>query len=203
MSGHDVSEPEELIRRARDGVEGALGSLLDHYRTYLLLLARLQISRRLQSKASGSDLAQETLLEAHRCFSDFRGGTEPELLAWLRQILCSRLSMLLRHFSTERRAVALESRLQAEVNQSSDDLCGHLAAQTDTPSREAVRREQSVLLARALYQLPLDYREVIILHHFEGLPFDAIASRMRKTSGSVQKLWIRGLGKLRHIMGDQ
>ena len=75
MGGLEDHEPEELIRRARDGVDGALGSLLDHYRTYLLLLARLQISRRLQSKASDSDLVQETLLEAHRCFSDFRGGT--------------------------------------------------------------------------------------------------------------------------------
>jgi DNA-directed RNA polymerase specialized sigma24 family protein len=53
-----------------------------------------------------------------------------------------------------------------------------------------------------LYELPLEQRETIILHHFEGLPFDQIAPRLRKTSGSVQKLWIRGLGKLRHIMGD-
>lgn len=203
MGSNDDSNPEELIRRARNGVQGALGSLLDHYRTYLLLLARLQISRRLQSKASGSDLVQETLLEAHRGFSDFRGGTEPELLGWLRQILCSRLATLVRRYCTERRAVALESQLRAELDQSADDLRGHVVAHTDTPSREAVRREQSVLLARALYQLPSDYREAIILHHFEGLPFDEIASRMRKTSGSVQKLWIRGLGKLRLIMGGQ
>ncbi len=180
MSGRDENKTAELIRRARDGVEGALGSLLNHYRTYLLLLARLQISRRLQSKASDSDLVQETLLEAHRCFSDFRGGTEPELLAWLRQILCSRLSMLVRRFSTQRRTVALESQLRAELDQSADDLQGHLAAHSDTPSREAVRHEQGVLLARALYELPSDYREAIILHHFEGLPFDQIASRMRQ-----------------------
>lgn len=203
MSSRDRSDPEELIRRARVGADGALGSLLDQYRAYLLLLARLQMRRRLQGKESDSDLVQETLLQAHRCFSDFRGSTEPELLAWLRQILCSRLAMLIRRYSTQRRAVTLESRLQAEVDQSSANLCDRLAAPTDTPSREAVRREQSVLLARALYQLPSEYREVIILHHFEGFPFDEIASRVDRTCGSVQKLWIRGLGELRHIMGAQ
>jgi RNA polymerase sigma-70 factor (ECF subfamily) len=203
MSGHEAGEPEELIRRAREGIDDALGSLLENYRAYLLLLARLQMNRRLQSKASESDLAQETLLIAHRSFSDFRGGSEPEFLAWLRQILCSRLSSLDRRFSTQRRAVALERHLQSEIDRSSSHLCGHLATYSETPSREAVRREQSVLLAKALYQLPGQCREVIILHHFERLPFDEIASRMKRTSGSVQKSWIRGLAKLRHIMGEQ
>src|SRR6266404_5133916 len=91
-------EPEELLRLARRGVGPALGQLLDRYRNYLKLLARLQIDRRLQGKADASDLVQETFLEAHRDFKQFRGTTEKELVSWLRQILVSNLANLVRHY---------------------------------------------------------------------------------------------------------
>jgi RNA polymerase sigma-70 factor (ECF subfamily) len=62
------------------------------YENYLLLLARLQIGRRLQSKVDAADLVQETFLEAHRHFTQFRGRTEEELVGWLRQILAANLA---------------------------------------------------------------------------------------------------------------
>ena len=46
----DPAEPEDLLQRARTGDNAALGVLLELYRNYLTLLARLQISRRLQAE---------------------------------------------------------------------------------------------------------------------------------------------------------
>jgi RNA polymerase sigma-70 factor (ECF subfamily) len=66
-------DPEQLIRLARKGNGQALGQLLELYRNYLTLLARLQISRRLQRKIDATDLVQETFLKAHRHFGQFRG----------------------------------------------------------------------------------------------------------------------------------
>lgn len=86
------SDPSSLIHRARRGDERALGELLALYRNYLKLLARLQISRRLQQKMDASDIVQELLLQAHKAFGDFRGRSEAELLAWLRRILASTLA---------------------------------------------------------------------------------------------------------------
>ena len=40
-------EPDQLVQRARAGNLPALGELLELYRNYLHLLARLQIDRRL------------------------------------------------------------------------------------------------------------------------------------------------------------
>jgi RNA polymerase sigma-70 factor, ECF subfamily len=37
----------------------------------------------LQAKGGGSDLVQETLLDAHKDFDRFTGRTEQEFLAWL------------------------------------------------------------------------------------------------------------------------
>src|SRR5437867_10439470 len=98
MNTSDPQDPEQFLRLAREGSSSALGQLLELYRNYLSLLARLQIGRRLQGKVDGSDLVQETFLRAHRDFGQFRGNTEEELISWLRQILSARLSDLVRHY---------------------------------------------------------------------------------------------------------
>ncbi len=98
MATNEDWQGEEALARARAGEEGALGQLLERYRPYLVLLARLQIGRRLQGKADPDDLVQETFLEAARHFGQFRGETEPDLAAWLRQVLAGCLSHLVRHY---------------------------------------------------------------------------------------------------------
>jgi RNA polymerase sigma-70 factor (ECF subfamily) len=55
-------EPEALLRAARGRDTAALGRLMEHYRRYLKLLARLGINRQLQGKLDASDLVQETFL---------------------------------------------------------------------------------------------------------------------------------------------
>lgn len=65
------SDPEQLLGLARAGDSSALGQLLQLYRGYLELLARLQIGRRLQGKADAADLVQETFLQAHVHFAQF------------------------------------------------------------------------------------------------------------------------------------
>ena len=76
-----------------------------------------------------------------------------------------------------------------------------LVAAHSTPSRRAARREQAVLLADALNQLPPDYREVLVLRHLEGLTFPEVAARMGRTVDSVEKLWVRALPRLRRVLG--
>lgn len=195
---------ETLLDQVRGGDGEALGALLERYRAYLTLLARLQIGRKLQGKVDPADLAQETFLEAARHIGAFRGGSEPEFAAWLRQILAGCLAHLMRRFfGTQARDVRLERALADELDQSSHAIDAGLIAGTSTPSQRASRREQAVLLADALDRLPPDYREVIILRHLEGLSFPEVASRMGRTLDSVEKLWVRALPKLRRTLGDE
>src|SRR5260370_30878102 len=96
MSSGAGADPGVLLGPARAGSGPALGQLLELYRSYLALLARLQIGRRLQGKVDAGDLVQDTFLEAHRHFGEFRGTVEAELVCWLRQILAGRLAHLVR-----------------------------------------------------------------------------------------------------------
>jgi RNA polymerase sigma-70 factor (ECF subfamily) len=202
-SGSSNLEPDKLVLQARAGSLGALGQLLELYRNYLHLLARLQIDRRLQGKVAPSDLVQETFLEAHRDFAQFRGNTERELMAWLRQILVTNFANLVRRYrGTRRRDLDLERDLAWELDRSSRALDGALLARENSPSQQAVRREQAVLLADALGRLPADYREAIILRHLEGLSFADAATRMGRSVESVKKLWARALGRLRTLLGE-
>lgn len=189
-----------LMAAARRDAE-ALGALLDPYRPYLALLARVQIGRRLRGKADPADLVQDTFLEAHRHFARFEGGTERTLLAWLRRILAGQLAQLVRRYcGTQTRDVNLEQSLEQELDHSSAQLDRGLVARTDSPSGVAVRREQAVWLAAALDRLPADYREVILLRQFEDLGFGEVADRMGRTVDAVQKLWVRGLDHLRRLV---
>jgi RNA polymerase sigma-70 factor (ECF subfamily) len=196
-------DPEQLLCFARTGQEQALGRLLELYRNYLRLLARLEIGRRLQGKVDDSDLVQDTFLQAHRHFAQFRGATEAELVSWLRQILADVVGKLVRRFyGTQRRDVRLERQLAAEIDQSSLALVEGLAMRQSSPSQQAARREQSVLLADALQRLPEAYREVIILVHLEGLGFPEVAHRMGRSVGSVKNLWARAVARLRRALGS-
>jgi RNA polymerase sigma-70 factor, ECF subfamily len=200
---HAAVIPELLLEQARAGDEAALGRLLELYRNYLTLFARLQIGRRLQGKVDASDLVQETFLDAHRDFARFRGTTEQELASWLRQILAANLAMLVRRYcGTQCRDLRLERELAAELDASSRVLDQGLMAASGSPSQHAASREQAVLLADALGQLPEDYREVIILRHMEGRSFPEVAQQMGRTVDSVKKLWTRALVRLRRRVGD-
>src|SRR5205085_2075055 len=155
-----TAEPVRLLLEARDGDAAKLGRLLEVYRRYLALLARVQIGQHLQGKVDASDIVQETFLEAHRNFPGFRGSSEGEFVCWLRRILAGKLAdMVRRYLGTKGRDVRLEREIDHALDRSSVMLGQGLMSPMASPSQEAVGREQAVLLADALQKLAPDYRE--------------------------------------------
>jgi RNA polymerase sigma-70 factor (ECF subfamily) len=193
-----------LIARARQEDAVARARLLEAYRNYLRLIARTGMAAALRDKADPSDLVQETLLKAHRCFGQFRGSTEPELTTWLRQILARNLCDLVRRYQmTGAREVGRECSLDAVLEHSSLVLGNLLAAPGASPSEHAQRRELSVVLADALAELPTDYREVIVLRSLEERDWDDVARNMTgrpRSTGAVRLLWSRALAQLRPLI---
>jgi RNA polymerase sigma-70 factor (ECF subfamily) len=202
MTAEIMVNMDDLIARARTDDGAALGLLLERYRPYLGILARVQMSRRLQGKLDASDVVQEAFLTAHRSFAQFRGSSEAELTGWLRKILASHLAKTIRRYwGTRARDIRLECQLAEDLDQSSRAIGQFVADPRSSPSQHAQRREQGLHLMDALAELPEAYRDVLILRHLEGLSFPEIARRMERTVDSVEKLWTRALGKLRHSLG--
>lgn len=197
-----MADTERWIQEARAGDGAVLGQLLEAYRGYLRLLARVEIGRRLQGKVDASDVVQETYLDAHRQFPNFRGESEAQLLNWLREILAGTLANVVRrYFGTQARDVRLE--LNAGLDQSSQALGQILVDPHSSPSQGAIRGEQALLVAGALARLPDDYQTVLVLRHLEGLPFAQVAERMGRSVDSVEKLWLRGLARLRQAFAEK
>ncbi len=195
-------DPEQFLKQARKGDADALGKLLEFYRPYLALLARLRLGKQLQAKFDDSDLVQEATLNAHQNFAGFQGTSEKEFTGWLRQILAHAGANLTRHYRSQRRDVRAERRLQDELDKSSELIGNVLIAPASSPSERSHRREQAVILARALEQVSADYREALILHELEGLTMQEVAQRMGRSLNSVQKLLARGLMQMRRLMKD-
>src|SRR5262245_34401865 len=139
----------------RGGDALAQGALLQRFEPWLRLLARVQLDRRFQGKFDASDLVQQTMLQACQALPQFRGQTEAELAAWLRQILAHVLSHEMRRYhGTQQRDLAREVSLEQELADSSQRLGAMLAAPISSPSQQAVRHEQELQLAEVLARLP-------------------------------------------------
>src|SRR5262249_5798425 len=171
---------------------------LERFRAYLHLLARLQLDPRLRGKLDPSDVVQQTLLEAYEKRDQFRGGSDGEWLAWLRQALAHNLADALRAFGQAKRDVARERSLEEAVAASS---C-RPAADQSSASQQAERHERAVRLAEALAALPPDNREALVLHYCEDWPLADIAGQLGRTPAAVAGLLKRGLKQLREHLRE-
>jgi RNA polymerase sigma-70 factor (ECF subfamily) len=198
-SGADICR---LIDRAQRNEPGALDQLLDSYRNYLRLLARTGLNASLKGKADPSDLVQDALLKASQRFEQFRGVNDAELAGWLRQILARCLADLVRRYGAPGRRVGREQSLDQLLDHSSQAMLV-LAADDASPSASAQRRDQGVVLSDALARLSEEYREVLVLHHLEGLGWDEVGRRMGRTPNAVRKLWTRALNQLRPLIDER
>lgn len=196
----DLSRPEieEWLEAFRRGDSQAGNRLFRHFEPWLRLLARVQYESQFRAKFDPSDIVQQTLAEAVRAFPQFRGGTGPELAAWLRRILAHVLAHEVRRYrGAQKRDLRREVSLDQELTHASQRLGELLPADGPSPTEAVVGQERQLQLARALERLPPDYREVLLCRHVEGLSHEETAVRLQRKPGAVRMLWVRALARLR------
>jgi RNA polymerase sigma-70 factor, ECF subfamily len=176
---------------------------LERFRSYLLLLARLHGGARFQSKLDASDIVQQTMLAALSGLAEFRGQSDAEMAAWLRQILARQMSNLARELGRDKRDVSRQRSLEAALDQSASRLESLLAADQSTPSQKAQRNEQVLLLADALAALPEPQREALTLHHLEHRSLEEVGRQLGRTPAAAAGLIKRGLRALRLRLQEQ
>ncbi|MBV9125325.1 MAG: sigma-70 family RNA polymerase sigma factor, partial [Planctomycetes bacterium] len=172
---NEPSEIQALLSRARQGDAQAVGQLLEHYRAVFHRRAQRQLHGPIAARVGASDVVQQTFLEAHRDFGQFRGAAEPELLVWLERILDHNLARVIRdHAGLQKRDVRRERSLNQTCGEESTPH-QELDAGNSTPSQRAMRGEEAERLAKALAALPEDQREAVRLRHLEGWALADIA----------------------------
>lgn len=194
-SRQETSSTEALLEAARAGCGESLGTLLQSFRTYLLIVSERELRADLRVKVSPSDLVQETFAEGQRVLHGFTGSSRPELQAWLRAILLNKVAAARkRYVSTQARQLARE-----EPPPDRSSINGEFGTPLDeeTPSKLAMRQEDARAVREAMARLPEHYRQVIQLRNFDVLPFAQIAAIMQQPEQNLRALWIRAMQRLK------
>lgn len=175
-------------------------SALERFRGYLSVLARASVGRELGARFDASDIVQATLLDAFVKKDQFQGQTQAEYLAWLRTIMVHNVADAIRANRRDKRDVRRELALEAAVDDSLARADRWLAADQTSPSQYVDRVEQSLALADAIQQLPVDQGQAVILHHMQGMPLKDLALLMGRSEPAVAGLLYRGLKQLRALL---
>jgi RNA polymerase sigma factor (sigma-70 family) len=133
------------------------------------------------------DLVQETYLKALRKFASFEPGTN--FRAWMFQIL--RNTFLSSCSKLERRVT---------VGMDSDEDGPEPAVDTETPETILMNRSHSQLVQRAIRDLPVHYRETLLLCEVEEMSYQEIAEVLSIPIGTVMSRLARARRAVRQSL---
>src|SRR5262245_36088652 len=196
-------DTELLLKRALEEDAGAINQLLNRHRARLRSLVRLRLDPRVSARVDPSDVIQETLLEAHRRFSEYLQNRPLPFYPWLRQLACERVGRLhQRHLRAQKRSVRREQTFDPLM---SDDslalLASQLAPRGNEPQSRVLKAELRARVREALEQLTPAHREVLVLRHLEQLSVEEISAVLGVGQSTVTMRQLRALQKLRALLG--
>lgn len=190
---------ESLLGRYLSNRED-LDQLLALYRPAIRLMAEQMIGPGLRRREDASDIAQRTVMEAYAAGGQFRGTTEMEFSAWLKQILRRNVANIAR----DHRAAKRDCRKERFFDDGGDDTLSVNWKQPpdrQTPaSQMAIKAEAALRLAMAIDELPEDQRTAVKMRHLDGCGIEEISQAMEKTAPAVAGLIRRGLQAMRANM---
>ena len=140
-------------------------------------------------QSEAEDLVQETFAKALRGFSSFAPGTD--FRAWMFRILRNT-------FLTSR--TGLQSKLTVPLDPEEETAAG---VSWETPETLAVASATREALQRALGELPLAYREVVLLCDVEEMKYAEIAEVLSIPIGTVMSRLARGRKLLRELLAGE
>ena len=131
-----------------------------------------------RSDNDAADILQEAFMRAFQYFDGYRGG---DVRSWL-------LSIVRNTANTWRRSNPPAVGIMADAAEplpSSDGRWALDGCAPQDPMQEAVSAEEAAVLRRAIADLPVDQREVLILREFEDLSYQEIAGIVGAPIGTV------------------
>lgn len=181
----------ELLSKSKQGCEHSLGELLTEYRPFLLQVANQRLPASVQSKLGGSDIVQQSFLNASHAFNQFHGETVEELTAWLVRIVVNHALSARRHFNTDKRQTSKEVRISRDRANHSSGFDADVPTDESSPSRRVMSEERKLMIDRALSSLSEEHRFVLELRIQDDLTFAEIGQILQRSPDATRKLWAR------------
>ncbi|MEY2486645.1 MAG: hypothetical protein QOG67_2202 [Verrucomicrobiota bacterium] len=142
----------------------------------------------LRNNQDAEDVVQESYLRALKSFGGFHGSNGR---AWLLTIVRNTSYTLMK----KNRAVDLTTTFDEEKHASDHESVSPAALLERTEDAESVRQ--------AMDQLPVEFREILVLRHMEGLSYKEIADIAQIPPGTVMSRLARARAKLKECLATQ
>ena len=142
----------------------------------------------LRNEEDAKDVVQEAYLRAFKSFGGFHGSNGR---AWLLTIVRNTSYTLLK----KNRAVDLTTTFDEEIHALGDESA--------SPAIIVEHAEDAELVAKAMDELPAEFREILVLRHQEGLSYKEIADIAQIPPGTVMSRLARARAKLREYLAAQ
>jgi RNA polymerase sigma-70 factor (ECF subfamily) len=176
----------DLASRLRQGDTGALEELYDLYFDRIYSVIFNQVGR---DHSNAEDVTQETWLAAVKSVKRFKGQSEP--YTWL----CSIAWHKIRDF--QRRHYRQMVKQQSPADQPDVATLRQMLDTQPLPQELLEREGTQELVHRALFALPGQYQQVLILKYVEDMPMKEIGYVLGKSTKSVDGLLRRARVALR------
>ena len=141
-------------------------------------------------RSEAEDLVQETYVKALRGFSSFQPGTN--FRAWIYKILRNT-------FLTSRTGLQATATVPLDLESGGESL----PATNETPESILLQRSDGKLVQRALEQLPVFHREVLLLCEVEEMSYQEISATLDIPIGTVMSRLSRARKALRDGLGPR
>jgi RNA polymerase sigma-70 factor, ECF subfamily len=141
-------------------------------------------------RQEAEDLVQETYAKALKGFSSFRPGTN--FRAWIYKILRNA-------FLTSRTGLEATATVPLELESEEEGL----PVVSETPESILLQRSDGRLVQQALEQLPVAYREVLLLCEVEEMSYQEISATLAIPMGTVMSRLSRARKALRGVLQQQ
>jgi RNA polymerase sigma-70 factor (ECF subfamily) len=144
--------------------------------------------------AQAEDIAQEVFLKAYENFDHLR--TSPTAGGWLKTVATN---LSLNHLSRYRNRWKFFSEFRRE-KETGDEAPEIEFAAPDTFFAGVDAADRREIVKRALEQLPEHQRVPLVLYHFEDMPYDEIAKRLRVSLAKVKTDILRARAALAKLL---
>jgi RNA polymerase sigma-70 factor, ECF subfamily len=172
-----------FYKRDNSNEEDAVGLVYaDSLYSYSMVLTR--------NRAEAEDLVQETFYRAIEAAASFKAGTNRK--GWLFTILRNAWLNKLR-----------EGRSSMEVSLVDVDIADVAIDESMSAEGRLERLEQQNRVRKAIQQLPVAFREMILLREFEELSYKEIANLLGCAQGTVMSRLARSRAALRTILASE
>ena len=178
--GNDLTAFDEIVERYQHKIYG-------------------YVKRLVGNETDAEDITQEVFLKALNSLHRFR--EESSLQTWLFRIATN----LCRDAHRRRQREKGWLSLWRQADEQSETEEGGIVDPPDdrfNPEKLLLREELGAMLSKAMEQLPLAMREVLILHDVEQMPYEEIAQALGVLLGTVKSRLFHARARLRESLAN-